>query len=216
MRRSLEYLNKVRLQRIINLLDYVEDQGWADGSALGSLTAEMNQNGAAYMHTLLLIKDSLQKHSTNKSRLLNLIKTAKWYNDFREVYQMKFEFDGTNADGMITIMLFRLIIVLVMPTGSEEEIKARQRDMDAYKRWIDNALKINKAFGGVVKPDYTGFHHMAFYGSAYILHALHTASQLQYLLDGTDFALSVSSKGNLRESLKTLRVTAVKYSSPVM
>lgn len=127
---------------------------------------------------------------------------------------MKFEFDGTNADGMITIMLFRLIIVLVMPTGSEEEIKARQRDMDAYKRWIDNALKINKAFGGVVKPDYTGFHHMAFYGSAYILHALHTASQLQYLLDGTDFALSVSSKGNLRESLKTLRVTAVKYSTP--
>lgn len=59
---------------------------------------------------------------------------------------MKFEFDGTNADGMITIMLFRLIIVLVMPTGSEEEIKARQRDMDAYKRWIDNALKINKSF----------------------------------------------------------------------
>lgn len=214
VRRSLEYLNKVRLQRIINLLDYVEDQGWADGSALGSLTAEMNRNGAAYMHTILLIKDSLQKHSTNKSRLLNLIKTAKWYNDFGEVYQMKFEFDGTNADGMITIMLFRLIIVLVMPTGSEEEIKARQRDMDAYKRWIDNALKINKAFGGVVKPDYTGFHHMAFYGSAYILHALHTASQLQYLLDGTDFALSVSSKGNLRESLKTLRVTAVKYSTP--
>lgn len=45
---------------------------------------------------------------------------------------MKFQFDGTNADGMITIMLFRLIIVLIMPTGSEEEIKARQRDMDAY------------------------------------------------------------------------------------
>lgn len=111
-----------------------------------------------------------------------MIKTAKWYNDFGEVYQMKFQFDGTNADGMITIMLFRLIIVLIMPTGSEEEIKARQRDMDAYKRWIDNALKINKAFGGVVKPDYTGFHNMAFYGSAYILHALHTASQLSTFL----------------------------------
>ena len=60
-----------------------------------------------------------------------MIKTAKWYNDFGEVYQKKFEFDGINADRMITIMLFRLIIVLVMPTSSEEEIKARQRDMEA-------------------------------------------------------------------------------------
>ena len=214
VRRSLEYLNKARLQRIINLLDYVEDQGWADGSALGSLTAEMNRNGAAYMHTILLLKDSLHKHSTNKSRLLNLIKTAKWYNDFGEVYQKKFEFGGTTADRMITIMLFRLIIVLVMPTSSDAEIKARQRDMDACKKWMDNALKINKAFGGVVKPDYTGYHHKAFYGSAYIPQALHTASQLQYLLEGTDFALSDSSKRNLRESLKTLRVIAVKYSTP--
>ena len=214
VRRSLEYLNKARLQRIINLLDYVEDQGWADGSAIGSLNHEMNRNGAAYMHTILLLKDSLHKHSTNKSRLLSLIKTAKWYNDFGEVYQKKFEFGGTTADRMITIMLFRLIIVLVMPTSSEEEIKARQRDMDAVKRWMDNALKINKAFGGVVKPDYTGFHHMAFYGSAYIPQALHTASQLQYLLEGTDFALSASSKRNILKSLKTLRVTAVKYSTP--
>ena len=214
VRRSLEFLNKARLQRVINLLDYVEDQGWTDGSAIGSLDHEMNQNGASFTHTLLLLKDSLHKYSSNKSRLLNLIKTAKWYNDFGEVYQKRFEFDGTTADRMITLMLFHLIIVLIMPTSSDVERKARQRDMDAVKRWMDNALNINKAFGGVVKPDYTGFHHMAFYGSAYIPHALHTAAQLQYLLEGTDFALSAKSKRNLRESLKTLRVTAVKYSTP--
>ena len=214
VRHSLEFLNKARLQRVINLLDYVEDQGWADGSAIGSLDHEMNRNGAAFMHTLLLLKDSLQEHSSNKSRLLNLINTAKWYNDFGEVYQKRFEFDGTTADRMITIMLFRLMIVLVMPACWNDERKARQRDMDAVKRWMDNALNINKAFGGVIKPDYTGFHHMAFYGSAYIPHALHTAAQLQYLLEGTDFALSTQSKRNLRETLKTLRVTAVKYSTP--
>ena len=214
VRLSLEFLNKARLQRVINLLDYVEDQGWADGSAIGSLNHEMNRNGAAFMHTLLLLKDSLHKHPSNKSRLINLVNTAKWYNDFGEVYQKPFEFDGTTADRMITIMLFRLMIVLAMPTSSDDERKARQRDMDDVKRWMDNALNINKAFGGVVKPDYTGFHHMAFYGSAYIPHALHTAAQLQYLLEGTHFALSAQSKRNLRESLKTLRVTAVKYSTP--
>ena len=214
VRLSLEFLNKARLQRVINLLDYVEDQGWADGSAIGSLYAEMNRNGASFMHTILLLKDSLHKHSSNNSRLMNLINTAKWYNNFGEVYQRPFEFDGTNADGMITIMLFRLMIVLVMPTTSDGERKARQRDMDAVIGWMNNALNINKAFGGVIKPDYTGFHHKAFYASAYIPHALHTAAQLQYLLEGTHFALSAQSKRNLRESLKTLRVTAVKYSTP--
>ena len=214
VRKSLQYINKVRLQRIINLLDYIEEQGWADGSAIGSLDHEMNRDGAGYMHTLFLLKDSLHAVSGNKTRLLNLIKTAKWYNDFGEVYQSTFEFSGTTADRMITIILFRLMIVLIMPKSTVDEKKARERDMDALKRWMDNALKINKAFGGVIKPDYTGFHHKAFYASAYAPQALHTAAQVQYLLEGTDFALSAESKRNLLESLKTMRQIAAKYSTP--
>ena len=214
VRRSLEYINKVRLQRVINVLDYLEDQGWADGSAIGSLYMEMLRSGAGYMHTLFLLKDSLHMDNANKSRLVNLINTAKWYNEFGEVYQAPFEYRGTTADRMITIMLFRLLTVLVMPTNTEDEMKARQRDMEALKRWMDNALTINKAFGGVIKPDYTGFHHMAFYASAYIPQALHTAAQVQYLLEGTEFALSDTAKRNLRRALETVRVVAVKYSTP--
>ena len=214
VRHSLEYINKARLQKVINLLDYVEDQGWADGSGIGSIKGVINQGGAGFMHTLLFIKDSLHESSANKSRLLNLINTAKWYNNFGEVYQIPFEYNGTTADRMITTMLFRLMVVLLMPTSTVDEQKARQRDMEAVKRWIDNALTINKAFGGVVKPDYTGFHHMGFYASAYIPHALHTSAQLQYLLEGTDFALSHAAKQNLLGTLKTLRLIAVKYSTP--
>ena len=214
VRRSLEYLNKVRLQRIINLLDYLEDQGWADGSAIGSLGFEMLRTGAGYMHTLFLLKNSFHMDSANKTRLVKLINTAKWYNEFGEVYQAPFEYSGTTADRMITIMVFRLMIVLMMPTSTENEVKARQRDMEALKRWMDNALSINKAFGGVIKPDYTGFHHMTFYASAYTPQALHTAAHVQYLLEGTDFALSDTSKSNLRKALETLRTVAVKYSTP--
>ena len=213
VRRSLEYMNKVRLQKIINLLDYLEYQGWADGSGLGSLDQEMNHNGAGFMHTLFLLRESLHQDSGNKSRLLNLIKTAKWYNDFGEIYQTSFEYNGTTADRMATILLFRLMIVLIMPTSTEDERKERQRDMDALKRWMDNALTINKAFGGVIKPDYTSFHHQAFDASAFAPHALHTAAQVQYLLEGTDYALSEQSKLNLRLALRTLRLTAVKYST---
>lgn len=214
VKHSLEFINQARLQRIFNVLDYLEGQGWADGSAIGSLYMEMLRSGAGFVHSIFLLKDTLDKHAAYKNRLLHLINTAKWYNDFGEVYQSSFEYIGTTADKMITIMLFRLLIVLSMPTGTEDEQKKKQRDMETLQRWIENALTINKAFGGVIKPDYTGFHHMAFYASAYIPDGLHTAAQVQYLLEGTDFALSDTAKRNLREGLKTLRMTAVKYSTP--
>ena len=38
--------------------------------------------------------------------------------------------------------------------------------MDAVVRWMDNALAVNEGLGGVVKPDFTGFHHKAL--SAYV------------------------------------------------
>ena len=209
---ALRFLNETRLKRICNLLDFVEDQGWADGSALGSLEREMNRAFAGYMNSLFLLKDTL--HKNNKTRLQNLVKTSKWYNEFGEVYQQHFEYRGTNADRMITVMLFRLMIVLIMPTDTNAEKKARQQDMEALKRWIDNALLINTAFGGVLKPDYTGFHHKGIYGSAYVPQALHTAALVQYLLEGTVFELADAAKRNLKEGLKTLRIMAVEYSTP--
>ena len=214
VRRSLEYVNQARLQRIFNVLDYLEDQGWADGSALGSLYMEMLRSSAGFMHSLFLLKDILGENAAYKTRLENLINTAKWYHDFGEVYQSLFEYKGTTADFMITRILSRLIIVMAMPTDTGDEQKAKIRDMEALKRWMENALAINKALGGVIKPDYTGFHHTTFYASAYIPDALHTAAQVQYLLEGTNFELSDQAKRNLREGLKTLRNTAVKYSTP--
>ena len=34
---SLDYINEERLKIILSVLDYLEDQGWAEGSAIGSL-----------------------------------------------------------------------------------------------------------------------------------------------------------------------------------
>ena len=211
---AIDTLNLVRLNKITDVLDFVKQQGFAEGSGLGSLDHEMNKDGAGFMHTLFLLKDSLSNPS-NKSRLLDLINTAKWYNDFREVYQSPtFEIKGTTADRMITLMLFRLIIVLVMPNDNDNEIKDKIRDMDALIRWMNNALAVNEGLGGVIKPDFTGHHHKAFYGSAYVPQALHTASLVQYLLGGTEFSLSASSINNIRRGLETLRLIAVKYSTP--
>ena len=213
--RSIRVINAERFERIIKVLDYLEDQGWADGSALGSVDHEMNRDLAGFMHALFLLKDAFSTTPARKQKLLDLIKTAKWYCEFGEVYQENFEFAGTTADRMITIMLYRLMVVLVMPAETPEQQEERQQDMNALKRWMDNALAINKGFGGMIKPDYTSFHHKAFYAGAYSPQALHTAAQVQYLLEGTDFELSSESKTNLRKALEVLRMAAAKYSTPV-
>ncbi|XP_078360182.1 chondroitin sulfate ABC exolyase-like [Oculina patagonica] len=211
---AINTLNLVRLNKINDLLDYVKQQGFADGSGVGSLDHEMNKDSAGFMHTLFLLSDSLSV-SSNKSRLLDLISTAKWYNDFGEIYQTPtFEFKGTTADRMITLLLYRLIIVLVMPSDNDNEKKAKLRDMDALLRWMNNAVSVNEGLGGVIKPDFTGFHHKGFYASSYVPQALHNAAFVQYLLGGTSFALSSTSTNNIRRALETLRLVAVKYSTP--
>ena len=204
-------LNLHRLNKINNILDYIKQQGFADGSGLGSLDHEWNRNGAGFMHSLFLIKNSLKE----KSKLLDLIKTAKWFNEFGEIYQSpSFEIKGTTADRMITLMLFRLMTVLVMPSNTDDEIKAKIRDMESLVRWMNNALAVNEGLGGVIKPDFVGYHHKAFYGPAYVPQALHTAALVYYLLGGTEFALSASSENNIRRGLETMRIIAVKYSTP--
>ena len=211
---AINTLNLVRLNKVNDVLDYVKMQGFADGSGLGSLDHEMNLDGAGFMHSLFLLSESLSTPS-NKSRLLDLINTAKWYNDFGEIYQSPtFEFKGTTSDRMTTLLLFRIMIVLVMPSDTDDEVKAKIRDMDALVRWLNNALDVNEGLGGLFKPDFAGFHHKAFYGSSYVPRALHTAAFVQYLLGGTEFALSTSSVNNIRGALETLRLMCVKYSTP--
>ena len=73
---------------------------------------------------------------------------------------------------------------------------------------------MNEGLGGLIKPDFTGLHHKGFYASAYVPQALHNAAFVQYLLGGTEFALSSSSTNNIRRVMETMRTVAVKYSTP--
>ena len=77
----------------------------------------------------------------------------------------------------------------MMPNTTDDEKLDKIRDMEELLSWYVNGLSPNEAFGGVLKPDYLGFHHNSFYGSAYFPHALHVASLIEFLLSGTPFKL---------------------------
>ena len=216
---SLEFavseLNKKRKEKLFLLFEYLRDQGWEVGSALGSTDHEMNNNGAGFTHSLFLLRKELEE----AGRLESYIDTLKYYSDFNEVYQTVFEYKGTTADRMRTVLIYRLIAALMMPEeapgmASRPKALAKVRDMEHWRRWFNNALQINKGLGGVIKADYTCFHHHTFYGSAYGPHAIHMAALVSYLTEGTSFGILESQRNNLQKALDVLKIASVKYSTP--
>ncbi|KAL9953042.1 hypothetical protein ACROYT_G040393 [Oculina patagonica] len=207
---AINTLNNKRKERLMLVFDYIEDQGFSDGSGLGTLDHEMNNAGAGFMCAAFLLKKEIK----TAGKLSDYVATMKWYNDFGEIYQDPFEYVGTTADRMRTISLWRLFAVLMMPTSTTEEKKEKIRDMKALDRWYANALAPNEAFAGTLKPDFVGFHHNSYYASAYTPQALHKAALIQYLLSGTEFALNTETISNIKKGLEVMRIVSVKYSSP--
>ncbi|XP_066015773.1 chondroitin sulfate ABC exolyase-like isoform X2 [Pocillopora verrucosa] len=203
-------LNTKRKERLLLLLEYIEDQGWNDGSGIGTLDHEMNNSGAGFMNAVFL----LRKEITAAGKIDDYVATMKWYNEFGEVYQDPFEYAGTTADRMRTIAVFRLFTVLMMPTTADAKKLDKIRDMEELVLWYANALSPNEGFAGVLKPDYLGFHHNSYYASAYTPHAIHCGALIEFLLSGTPFKLSEDTSKHIKKGLETMRIVAVKYSTP--
>ncbi|CAB3996575.1 Chondroitin sulfate ABC exolyase, partial [Paramuricea clavata] len=210
LRKALREINHKRFLRIKRIFEYIIDQGWAVGSALGSLDHEMIRSSKGFVTSIFLLHQQLRRSSL----LLQLIDITKWYLEFGELYQKPFESVGTTADRLRTLFLYRLMCVLVMPEATLQEALDKMRDMRALTAWYENALSINPALGGTIKPDYTGYHHQSFYPNDYVLPGLLTASHVVYILRGTEYEVSETSRDNLRNAIHFMRLLSEQYIIP--
>ena len=210
LRQCLLNLNERKLDTIMLILRYITDQGWTEGSAMGSLDHEMNKAGNGYMNSMFLLRGQL----TKVKKLNKVLNTMKWYNDFGEIYQKNFEYSGTTADRLRTMILYRLEIILMSRSDTIYEKRKKLRDMNAYVRWCNNALLSHPAFLPMFKPDFSCFHHLSIYGIAYTPEALTISSNILHFLRGTSFALDNISETNIRRSLLFFERLAPKYSVP--
>ena len=210
LRMALKEINHKRFQRIERILEYIVDQGWTVGSALGSLDHEIIRSSKGFVTSIFLLRKPLY-HS---GLLPQFIDSMKWYLEFGELYQNKFVSLGTTADRLRTLFLYRLMCVLVMPEATLQQALDKLRDMKALKDWYENALSINPALGGTIKPDYTGYHHMSFYPNDYVLPGILTASYVVYLLRGTEYEISEKSRDNLRKAIHFMRLLSERYAFP--
>lgn len=192
------------LDNCLLALDYMHDQGWAPGSALGTIDHELLRH-AGYFHTIFLLKKELKE----TRRLSREIETAKWFLNWGELYNMP-EYVGCTADFMRSVFLYRLLVILSQESGSE-----KLRDMNYYCKWINNSMRIATGFADTFKPDFTGYHHRGIYMNAYSPGAFHLAAVVVYFLHKTGFEVHAEGVENLRKALKTARIMSCKYSIPL-
>jgi len=196
--------NEQSLKKCLLALDFMNDQGWACGSSVGTIDHELLRH-AGYFHTIYLLKDELK----STGRLDREIKTAKWFLNWRDIYHMP-DYVGCTADFMRSVFMYRLLIVL-----SEDNGSGKFRDMTFYSKWINSSMRIASGFSDTFKPDFTGYHHRGTYMNAYSPGAFHMASVISYLLHGTSFEVKAEQIENLRQALITARIMNCKYSIPL-
>ncbi len=197
--------NMDSFKKLMDLFDYYYDQGWAEGSGLGTLDHETNRS-SGYFVAVYLMREELKE----TGRYDREIGAMNWYTDFGKVYgEYKVDYTETTADEMRTHFLYRLLYVLAME-DSPEKVQA----MKGYIDWVESALEITPNFGGTIKPDYTGFHHRGIYANAYSPNGYHLAAFIHYLLHGTVFEIEQEAQENLKGALITSDVMSKDYNLP--
>ncbi|MCE2433686.1 MAG: hypothetical protein J4F29_12315 [Candidatus Latescibacteria bacterium] len=203
LRLALDYRlngNEEARDRVIDVFDYLHDQGWADGSGVGAMHHEFLRV-AGYAHAVYLMRDVLG----DTERLDRELATLKWFSMFGELYEDP-QVPGANADFLRSVAMYRLLCILMM-----EDTPEKVANMHRYVAWLNNALSIAPGWLDTIKPDFVGFHHRGIYASGYAPNAFHVASVLVYLLHDTPFAVADDKRDNLKQALLTSRIMANTY-----
>lgn len=194
--------NEESLRKAQFIYDWFNDQGWADGSGMGTLCFEKLRS-SGYFHSFFLLKDKLSASQRERE-----LKTFNWLTMFGTCYQNPSHV-GEVADNLRALALPKLIYALSL---SDE--KERCAALSAFSAYMNNSLAIAPGYFGVIKSDFSGYHHRGTYNSAYYPHALYASSLIAYLLHDTPYALSQAALDNLKNALLTFRFLSANLDVP--
>lgn len=194
--------NEESFGKLMLLFDYYNDQGWAEGSGLGTLDHETNRS-SGYFLAVYLMREELKV----TGRFERECKTVEWYSDFGKLNgDFGIDYIETTADEFRTHFLYRLLYILTIET-SPRKVQA----IENYLKWVNTALEVTHNFAGTIKPDYTGYHHRGIYASAYAPQGYHMAALINYILHGTLFEIGKVGRLNLKKALVTQDILSHEY-----
>ncbi|NME66784.1 chondroitinase family polysaccharide lyase [Flammeovirga aprica] len=177
-------------EKLFAVLDHLEDQGWAAGSAIGTADHIIRLN--SYASGIFLMRNELQQQDKLKSRQEMLA----WHTRLGSLINLQTS-KGENTDLIRGGALPKLVAILLMEDGAEKQLMLQK-----YKEYLEYAMQFAPGYSDTIKPDFSIFHHRGTYLSAYGVSTLNTLSMLKWLLDGTPYAISPNSVNTLKKALK--------------
>lgn len=190
---ALDYLknsNEASLEKAKFIYDWFNDQGWADGSSMGTIVLEKLRS-AGYIYSFFMLKDKLTPQMRERESA-----AMNWFTMFGHCYALD-PHNGANSDDLRALAVGKLIYALSI------EDPARQRlALTAFKRYMDKAMGIAPGALDLIKDDYSGYHHRTAYNSGYYPQAIYAGALIALMLDETPYALSDESIQNIKSALK--------------
>ncbi len=217
-----DYKNPNTLKKISSIFEYLNKKGWKKGLDMGygkletymqtgiiGFGASMGNNVLPYSLSVYLMKNELWKNGTLDGELSMLdwiTSSAASASDF----PLLWEETGYNSDAVRSMFNTRLCYILSLPTNRSE----RKTEMLYLQKLFNKSLQISNGWADFIKSDYLGYHHKGAYLSSYAPGALHTASLMVYLLEGSDYQIGEKAIDNLSKAILTTRIYSNKYDAP--
>ncbi len=176
-------------QRLLALLEHMADQGWAAGSAIGTVNHLIRLN--PYANAVFLLRDELREIG----RLRDHQRAIAWYTRFGALTKLDTSV-GENTDHIRGGAGPKLISVLLMENSPEKIAR-----MLALRDYFIHVAEFAPGYADTIKPDFTLFHHLAAYQNSYGVQAVTTLAMLDWLLRGASFALPENTSERLRDTL---------------
>jgi len=186
-------------EKYIDLLNYYNEQGWASGHALGTVNHLIRIVG--YGASVMLMREELR----DAGILEREQETLQWYSELGHAFSFNPDM-GESADLIRAKGLCKLISILLM-----EDSLRKVNAMLGFREYFHFLCTPAPGYKDTIKPDFTGFHHLAAYMNAYSPDAVASLSLLNYMLSGTSFQAEAKYSDNIKKALLAQRTMSNLY-----
>ena len=122
--------NEASLEKAKYIYDWFNDQGWADGSSMGTIVLEKLRS-AGFIYSYFLLQDQLSPEMKARER-----DAMNWFTMFGHCYALE-PYNGGSSDDLRALANGKLIYAL-----SLEDPTQRMLALTAFKRYMDKAMSI--------------------------------------------------------------------------
>ena len=186
-----------------NMSDHLMDQGWAAGSANGTLH-HLGFSTRSYYAAYFLMRESLVR----TKRAAQAQKAMEWYSGAKEVFA-PIHSKGVSIDALNTSVIGRLGSILMLEDSPE-----KVRYLNAYVKWLENGLTYAPGLKDSFKVDGSVFHHANNY-PGYARGGFNGACKMVYFFNQTVFRVNEKGHDILKQALLKTRLFCNKKQWPI-